>query len=180
MSISSGTFTGRGLLVVAGTVIAVLVAGCSSSTSSAAPTTGSTASIAAGALVGTANTSVGTVLVDSGGKVIYTFSTDTVGQSSCVGSCVTYWPPVPAPSATPAPVSGITATLGSIKRADGTLQLTVNGLPVYTYAADSGPGVASGQGLNSSGGIWSVVNTAGAPVTAAPSASKSSSGGGWA
>ena len=46
----------------------------------------------------------------------------------------------------------------TIKRSDGTSQLTINGSPAYTYAGDSGPGQASGQGLNVYGGVWSVIS----------------------
>ena len=50
--------------------------------------------------------------------------------------------------------SDVTAKLATIKGSDGTTQLTVNGWPAYTYAADSEPGEASGQGKNLSGGLW--------------------------
>jgi len=34
-----------------------------------------------------------------------------------------------------------------VKRPDGGVQVTYKGLPVYTYAGDSGPGQANGQGI---------------------------------
>ena len=58
----------------------------------------------------------------------------------------------------------VSATLGTIKRSDGSTQLTVNGWPMYTYSADSGPGQASGQGENLSGGLWWVVAASGAQI----------------
>jgi predicted lipoprotein with Yx(FWY)xxD motif len=167
-------------LAVGATLVAatLTLAACGSSTPAGTPTPAATGPIA------TTNNALGTLLVDSAGRTIYTFAMDTSGVSNCVGSCVTYWPPVVAASASPAAPAGVTATLGSLKRADGTLQLTINGLPAYTYAADPGPGATTGQGQNSNGGLWYVFSSAGSAITkAAPSGSASASksaGGGWA
>lgn len=165
-------------LAVAGT--GVLLAACSSGSAGTNPS--ASASVASGAVVGTVDTALGTILVDPKGNTIYTFAADKPGVSNCTGSCASIWPPVPAGSASPTAPAGISATLGSLKRSDGTLQLTVNGLPVYTYLSDHGSGSTAGQGINSSGGLWWVVNPAGAPITSgsAPSTSTSKSGGGWA
>lgn len=151
--------------------------GCAAASSGTSPAP----SVGNGAVVGTASTSLGTVLVDSSGRTLYSFANDSAGQSTCTGACATYWPPDVVTSATPAPVSGVSATLGTIHRSDGSLQLTVNGLPVYTYAADSGPGGTAGQGVNSQGGLWWVVGPDGKAITTAPTASstKDYGGGGW-
>jgi len=50
-----------------------------------------------------------------------------------------YWPIVPAPASI-SPPAGVTATLGVLNRSDGSKQLTVNGMPVYTYAGDTTAG----------------------------------------
>ena len=47
-------------------------------------------------------------------------------------------------------------TLGTTT-VNGPTQVTVGGLPLYTYDGDSAPGVATGNNLNSFGGIWKVV-----------------------
>jgi predicted lipoprotein with Yx(FWY)xxD motif len=58
------------------------------------------------------------------------------GKIRCTGSCAVEWPPVFVKGAVPKHVKGVMATFGTIKRA-GKLQLTVNGLPAYTYHRDT-------------------------------------------
>jgi hypothetical protein len=53
------------------------------------------------------------------------------------------------------------ADLGTTKRKDGTLQVTYNGHPLYTFAGDEGPGEATG---NEAEGTWFVLDKAGAEV----------------
>jgi predicted lipoprotein with Yx(FWY)xxD motif len=113
--------------------------------------------------VHTGKTSAGTVLVNSGGRTLYAFAADSPGKSTCTGSCAMYWPPAAA-SGSLSHSSDVSATLGTIKRSDGSTQLTVNGWPMYTYAADSGPGQASGQGENLSGGRWWVLAASGSQI----------------
>ena len=152
---------------------AMLVAGCSSSTKPAAAPTPSIHGE-----LGTVSTPLGSVLTDSAGKTIYRFAIDSAGKSACTGTCLQYWPAVPAPASVPASVEGVSAAIGSITRPDGTKQLTVAGFPVYTYAADAGPGSTAGQGKNLSGGLWWVVSTTGAQNTASPSSTPTDGGGG--
>jgi predicted lipoprotein with Yx(FWY)xxD motif len=68
--------------------------------------------------------------------------------------------------------SGVTGPLGRITRPDGTTQATYDGHPLYTYAGDTAPGQAKGNGLNVSGGVWHEVTVSGAAQSASsPSAS---------
>ena len=91
------------------------------------------------------------VLTDSKGLTLYTFAPDSVNKSVCYGDCATYWPPVPGHmSAGP----GVTGTIGTISRTDGTTQATYDGHPLYTYIGDHGPGTASGNNINLNGGLW--------------------------
>src|SRR6476661_6898679 len=124
-------------------------AGSGSTASSAAGS--SAAGSASGASLKTASTKLGTVVVDSAGKTVYEFDKDTKGsgKSACSGACIGLWPAVTA-SGTPT-VSGVTGTVGTITRDDGTKQVTLNGRPLYTFSGDSAAGDTTGQGYM---GIW--------------------------
>jgi predicted lipoprotein with Yx(FWY)xxD motif len=58
------------------------------------------------------------------------------GKIRCTGTCAKLWPPllVRSAAAVPKTVGGITGRFGVIRRPDGKLQVTRNGLAVYTYA----------------------------------------------
>jgi predicted lipoprotein with Yx(FWY)xxD motif len=186
----SGTKLTKGLAAVA---LLGLLAGCGSSnndTSSTAPAsspstpTTTSGTSAAAKVLGTAATPLGTILVDGNGMTVYMFAADTMNQSNCTGTCLSYWPLVPAPAKLPATLPGVSAKVGSIDRPDGSSQLTVNGMPVYTYAGDNSPGETTGQGLNTSGGLWWVLSPSGSIIKdsgGAPSSSgpPSPSGGGY-
>jgi len=117
-----------------------------------------------GQTVQTGDTEYGDVLVDANGMTLYVFAADSKGTSNCTGSCLQYWPVAEA-SGTVSHSADVTAELSTITRDDGTTQLTVDGWPAYTYAADSGPGEATGQGTNLSGGLWWVISPSGSKIT---------------
>jgi predicted lipoprotein with Yx(FWY)xxD motif len=172
---------------------ALLLAACGSSSSSksstsatatqtSGPASGSTGS---SMLVKTApNSKLGaTILVDARGMTLYHLSAEQNGKFICTSAtCVKTWPPLKASSGS-AP-SGTVGSLGTIKRPDGTEQVTYKGMPLYTFAHDTAPGQANGQGIKDVGTWTAVTTSAGmssAPTTstsAAP-ASSSSSGGGY-
>jgi len=105
------------------------------------------------------------VVTNAQGFTLYWFAPDTSTTSKCTGSCATYWPPVKGPATAG---SGVTGKLGTITRSDGTTQATYDGHPLHTYAADSAPGQAKGNGLNASGGLWYERTVSGAtPATKA-------------
>ncbi len=137
-----------GLAVAALVLFGLAVAGASSPAPAPAAT-------GAGTATGTAlkTTTIGgtTVLTNAKGFTLYSFAPDTPATSKCYGSCAAYWPPVTgAAAASP----GVPGRVGTIKRTDGSQQLTYNGHPLYTYIGDSGPGQARGDNLNLNGGLW--------------------------
>src|ERR1019366_8568174 len=132
-----------GILLVAMALVAAACSGTSSSASSSTspsstpPTSGRTSADLAMATKGT----VGAVLVSSNGHTLYHLTTDTAGSSTCTGSCAQLWPPMTVPSGTmPTAVSGLSGTLGTITRSDGTTQVTYNGEPLYWYSPDTTAG----------------------------------------
>ncbi|HEY2313512.1 MAG TPA: hypothetical protein VGH96_07855 [Streptosporangiaceae bacterium] len=92
-----------------------------------------------------------TVLTNGKGFTLYSFAPDTPTASKCYGTCAAYWPPVTGTAAAGAHLPGKTTT---IARTDGSLQLTYNGHPLYTYIGDSAPGQAFGNNINLNGGLW--------------------------
>jgi predicted lipoprotein with Yx(FWY)xxD motif len=116
------------------------------------------------AMVTTASSKLGMVLVDGSGRTLYLFEKDQPDQSACAGACAAAWP-VDNSSGTPKAGSGVKASLlGTIKRSDNTTQVTYNHHPLYYYSGDSGAGQQNGQGLNAFGAAWFVVAPAGGKV----------------
>ncbi|HLJ98434.1 MAG TPA: hypothetical protein VKU39_00850 [Streptosporangiaceae bacterium] len=137
--------------------IALVVGACSSSSSTPATSSGS-GSASSGQALKTTTIGGATVLTNAAGLTLYWFVPDTSTTSNCNGSCATYWPPVKGPATAG---TGVTGTLGTINRSDGTVQATWNGHPLYTYISDTAPGQAKGNGLNVSGGVWHEVTLSG-------------------
>ena len=159
------------LALPAAAATAALMVGCSSSSTSSGGSSGG-GHAAAGKLK-TAKIGGATVLTNSKGFTLYSFALDTSTKSNCNGQCATNWPPVKGP------VTGsrIKGTFGAIKRSDGSIQATFDGRPLYTFAADTSPGQAKGNGLRAFGGVWHEDTTSGS--AAAPASTPASSGGGY-
>ena len=112
--------------------------------------------------IGAAALAPGTALVDGTGRALYLFEADTGTTSTCTGTCAQVWPPLLAPGPAPAVTGGAQASLvGTSPRADGALQVTYHGHPLYYFAGDKAPGDVTGQGIHNFGGGWYVVTPAG-------------------
>jgi predicted lipoprotein with Yx(FWY)xxD motif len=110
-------------------------------------------------------TRLGKILVNSAGRTLYLFKKDAHGKSACSGECAKFWPPLRT-SGRPTAGSGVSASkLGTIKRSDGTRQVTYNGHPLYTFQQDTAPGQTHGQGLTAFGASWFVLSPAGIQVS---------------
>ena len=97
---------------------------------------------------------IGKVLDSSKGLTLYHLTTDSSRMTTCSGGCAQTWPPLLAVNGKVPSLSGVMGSFGTIKRPEGTLQLTFDGMPLYTFAGDSSPGQANGQGI---GGVWFAV-----------------------
>lgn len=141
----------------------------SSPASSAASGAASSSASATAAELKTASSSVGERVVAANGKSVYVFTKDVKGsgKSACTGGCAASWPAVTTTSGTPA-VVGVSGTIGTIPTADGKMQITINGMPVYFYSKDEDSSDTYGQGV---GGVWFLVSPSGSMVT--PSSSSS-------
>jgi predicted lipoprotein with Yx(FWY)xxD motif len=149
-------------------------AAAASSPASSAPASSAPASSASATTLGKTTINGTAVVTNSKGMTLYWFVPDTSTASKCTGSCATYWPPLIGPATAE---SGVTGTLGTITRPGGAVQVTYDGHPLYTYAGDSGPGQAKGNGLNVSGGVWWEMTVSGAkPATSTSSNTSSNSG----
>ncbi len=161
----------------------VLLSACGSSSSNSAssasesqPAASQTSSGSSSALVRTAsNPKLGaTVLVDAQGMTLYHLSAEQSGKFICTNTaCVQVWHPLTAPAGS-TPTASV-GSLGTVKRPDGTEQVTYKGEPLYTFAQDKEAGEANGQGIKDVG-TWSAVTVA-ASTTGAPAAPASSGGG---
>lgn len=103
-------------------------------------------------------------LVGPDGKTVYLFEGDKKGKPSCAGACAQFWPPVTA-SGMPTAGSGLDKSLlGTVKRADGSTQVTYAGHPLYYYSGDAAAGTAKGQAMDAFGAEWYVVNAQGSKI----------------
>ena len=156
------------------TAAALVTAACSSSSSSSSPVVSTSSGQGTSATALRSATIGGTAVVTNArGFTLYWFAPDTATKSNCNGGCAQIWPPVKGPARAG---TGVTGSLSTITRSDGSTQATYNGHPLYTYTADTAPGQANGNGLNVNGGVWHEVTVSGA---AAPASSTSSGGGGY-
>jgi predicted lipoprotein with Yx(FWY)xxD motif len=165
-------------------VAAVLLAGCGSSSKSAtttassraaptsaqssyapATTTAATGGGGAAAVITAKASKLGTILAAGPKRLtVYLFEGDKGSTSSCSGECAAAWPPVTTSGTPRASGAALTVKLGTIKRSDGTTQVTYNGHPLYYYAKDGDAGDAYGQGIMAFGAGWYVLAPSGSKI----------------
>jgi predicted lipoprotein with Yx(FWY)xxD motif len=111
---------------------------------------------------------LGAIMLTGGGfktAPVYTFSKDRSHKVACVGACEVAWPPVLTESRPAATKSVHLSKIGSIKRPNGTYQVTYAGRPLYLDANESvvlknGQGIiaGSGEGAILDGGVFKLVS----------------------
>jgi predicted lipoprotein with Yx(FWY)xxD motif len=124
------------------------------------------------ALKTTSNSQLGgTILVNAQGLTLYRLSGEQNGKFICTSTTrLQNWHPLVLPAGKP---SGTVGPLGEVKRPDAREQVTYNGMPLYTFAADHSPGQANGQGIKDVS-TWNAVMTT-ASQTSAPATTTNSS-----
>jgi predicted lipoprotein with Yx(FWY)xxD motif len=95
---------------------------------------------------------VGKYMTDAAGMTLYVFKKDSPGTSACEGACLEKWP-VYHREKVAAPAGIDPERFGTITRADGKMQTTYKGLPLYYFAGDKAKGDTNGQGLKD---VWFV------------------------
>ncbi|MET9292873.1 SCO0930 family lipoprotein [Streptomyces sp. NPDC003077] len=106
---------------------------------------------------------LGRILVDGKARTLYRFDKDSAWpmRIGCVGACLDTWKP--ARPVDRAKLSGVAAKLvGTVKRPDGSRQLSIACWPVYWFTGDKQPGDIKGQGK---GGVWFAVSATGKKIT---------------
>ena len=164
-----------------GTLLAILVAACSSgggtaspaapesqapvseAPSSEAPSSEAPASAAAGgaATVMVADSDLGQILVDGEGRTLYMFKPDTAGESTCYDDCEANWPPLVVTGDITVGEGLDAATFTTVARTDGSTQVKAGAWPLYYFKNDAAAGDVNGQGQ---GDVWYVVSPTGEPI----------------
>jgi len=107
------------------------------------------------------SSSFGRVLFDGRGFVLYAFTRDKNGRSSCYGACTKAWPVYYAKAALRAGTGIKRSLIGTAKRRDGRRQITYAGRPLYYYVGDTKAGQIRCQNVVEFGGTWLVVRPSG-------------------
>ncbi|HEY4024313.1 MAG TPA: hypothetical protein VGM75_36895 [Pseudonocardiaceae bacterium] len=91
------------------------------------------------------------VLVDQAGAALY-FNDQDGAQPQCVTSdCNAIWTPLTVPAGgRPTAGAGVTGTIATVQRPDGSRQVTFSGKPLYTFSFDHGAGHVTGNGQQDS------------------------------
>ena len=144
--------------IAAAVVAAVLfVVGSVAAIAAASPATAS-------ATVATAQSGLGRIVVDGRGRSLYLFEKDRHGHSACAGVCAAYWPPLLTNGSSTAIKGAKPSLLGTIRRADGSRQVSYAGHPLYFFSGDAARGQTNGEGLHDFGAGWYVLAPSGKKI----------------
>jgi predicted lipoprotein with Yx(FWY)xxD motif len=102
------------------------------------------------------NKTWGPTLTLKNGDTLYRLTKDSKDKSLCTGKCATVWTPVLLAVGQKAPVGIGVAKLGSFARANGTHQVTYEGIPLYTFTGDKKAGQVTGNIKDTWGQWWSI------------------------
>jgi predicted lipoprotein with Yx(FWY)xxD motif len=160
-------------LLAAAAALAIIAAGCGSSSGRSPSSSGPYGSAvaasapdgaAAATKVGIANSPLGRIVVDGKGSTLYLFEKDKGHVSTCYGGCASIWPPVTIKGKLAAGDGVLAGNLGTTKRKDGKVELTYDGHPLYYYAGDVKRGDTNGEALDQFGAEWYVLAPSGKKI----------------
>ncbi len=117
------------------------------------------------------NASLGENVAESpAGRTLYALSGETTHHLLCTTrACMGFWPPVLLPHGARLHAGpGLHGRLGTLHRTGGSVQVTLNGKPLYRYSGDRGHNEANGEGIESFGGTWHAAPAGAAASTPAP------------
>jgi predicted lipoprotein with Yx(FWY)xxD motif len=157
MKVISVRRSARHVAVVVTIACTVLLAACSSSPS---PTAGTTPKPTHKLTLYAYKTSLGSVVGSIAGIVAYTDSAESSKHFVCTSaSCTATWQPWVTDGVDVVAAAGVQQSLiGTVKRPDGSVQMTYGGHPLYLYAHTQHAVQANAEGA---GGVWYVVGTDG-------------------
>jgi predicted lipoprotein with Yx(FWY)xxD motif len=155
----------RALPTVALVLCPVAAVGCGGSSYIGGSPVTTVASVTSGTLEVRSVKGYGKILVSSSGLSVYLLTSDPPGGSNCTGSCSIVWPPLIAGHRLRAGPGVDPALVSSFTRSDGARQVLYNKHALYTYEEDADPGMVTGQGVETYGGIWWLVAPSGRAIT---------------
>ena len=107
------------------------------------------------------SSSFGKVLFDGRGFVLYAFGKDPAGRSVCSAACAKKWPPYVVRGPLRAGAGVKASLLGTVRRPNGSRQVSYAGRPLYYYVGDKKSGQILCQNVSEFGGKWLVVRASG-------------------
>jgi predicted lipoprotein with Yx(FWY)xxD motif len=125
--------------------------GTGTSPAETAPVTTAPTAAAGPKRVAKAVTSKGqSLLATTKGRTLYSLSAEKHGKFVCTATsgCTSIWVPLTVASGV---VPQGPVKLGTIRRPEGTIQVTYLGHPLYTFASDKKPGQTKGEGIKDVG-----------------------------
>jgi predicted lipoprotein with Yx(FWY)xxD motif len=114
----------------------------------------------------TQTASLGLIALDGAGRILYRSDADANNPpvSRCTGECTQRWVPVTLPEGQEPDLLGIKPEqIGTLRREDGTLQVTLAGWPLYTAPSDQRN--HDGTGANGAEGTWFAITPTGEKAT---------------
>ena len=115
----------------------MLAAACGGSSSGSGDGSASDVQSSSGGLVAVASVDGSDVLVNGSGSTLYTTSAEDGGHIKCVDGCESFWKPLLATAQQARTAShDLDAKLSVVQRPEGDMQLTFDGLPLYSFTQE--------------------------------------------